>query len=395
MTDRKIRLFWVGDAVASTGFSRVTHSVLDALHETGDYEIQVLGVNYFGDPHDFPYYVWPARLGGDVLGYNRLIPLVNEGRPDMVVLFNDLWVVNEYTERLAQDKYTGKVMTYFPVDSTGFDADWCRQLYMLDAVAVYTEFGKQVIREAGYKGDVAIIPHGIDTEKFYPLDKLECRAELEGMSPEDFIIFNGNRNQPRKRIDITIKAFCQFAMNAPNARLYLHMGVGDIGWNILTLFHREARRCGLKDAWEKLLLTSPNLGPSNSVTVQTLNTIYNCADLGVNTSLGEGWGLVSFEQSACGVPQIVPNYSACKEIYAEGRGTTIEPFYYMSNQKINTEGGLVHEDEVAAAFQKYYDDPLFGQAQAADMFDYIKRPEFEWANIAKQWDKLIKETLET
>jgi hypothetical protein len=41
---------------------------------------------------------------------------------------------------------------------------------------------------------------------FYPKDKKEARKEL-GLAEDIFICFNGQRNQPRKRMDITIAAF--------------------------------------------------------------------------------------------------------------------------------------------------------------------------------------------
>ena len=54
-----------------------------------------------------------------------------------------------------------------------------------------------------------------------------------------------------------------------------------------------------------------------------LNTIYNCADVGVNTCKGEGWGLVNFEHAACRVAQVVPGHTSCKEIF-EGYGRLIK-----------------------------------------------------------------------
>jgi glycosyltransferase involved in cell wall biosynthesis len=387
-------ILWVGDAVTQTGFARVTHSVLDPLAELGTFDIHVLGINHFGDPYDYDYKIWPARLGGDVLGYNRLSDLVNRVKPNLVVLFNDIWVVNNWIKILMDMEYSGSVMTYFPVDSTGFNPDWIRNLYALEKVLVYTEFGKRVIRDAGFKGEVHVVPHGIDTEIFFPIPTEEARSQLSGLGMDDFIVFNGNRNQPRKRIDITVKAFMQFVKDKPDVRLYLHMGMDDLGWDLISLFHREAKKHNIKDAWERLVLTSPDLGPSNAVTVDTLNVIYNTANVGVNTSLGEGWGLVNFEQSACGVPQVVPNFSACGELY-EGRGLTVDPFYNLTAQKINTEGGLVHEDDVAAALDTYYYDEELRHEHAALMYDYIKQPKFDWTNIAQQWHDLMIEALET
>jgi hypothetical protein len=56
----------------------------------------------------------------------------------------------------------------------------------------------------GYEKPISVIPHGTDFSKFFPMDPLACRKEL-GVPEDAFIVFNGNRNQPRKRIDLTLK----------------------------------------------------------------------------------------------------------------------------------------------------------------------------------------------
>ena len=158
-----------------------------------------------------------------------------------------------------------------------------------------------------------MIAHGVDTEKFYPLcadkegvpgpeGRQKAITALYGNDPEfrdAFIVLNANRNQPRKRIDITIKGFALFAENKPaNVKLHLHMGVEDMGWNVI----RMAKRCGI---FERLILTA-NDNNIPSVPVRQLNEIYNAAAVGINTSVGEGWGLVNFEHAATVLPRWSP-----------------------------------------------------------------------------------------
>lgn len=385
-----MRLLWVGDAVAQTGFSRVTHSVLDNLPKD-DCEVFVLGVNHMGDPHGYGYAIWPARLGGDLLGYKRLMPLVKKVKPDVVVLFNDIWVVSEYIKILKENEYTGKIMTYFPVDADEYDLNWIKPLYETDSVLVYTNWAVDVLKRAGYKGDCHVVPHGVDVNDFFPMDKQEARGKLAGLGEDDFIVFNGNRNQPRKRIDITIKGFCKFAEGKSNARLYLHMGVVDNGWPLIPLMGRQCRKYGLKSD-KKLVLTDPHMTPQNMPSIETLNTIYNTADVGINTSLGEGWGLISFEHSACGIPQIVPDFSATRELYKD-KGTLLPIRYELTAPGINTEGGLVHEDDVADALEEYYHNPELREKHASAMYKYVTSEKFDWKHIAKVWDKHIRETI--
>ncbi len=284
----RLKLLWVGDAVSATGFASVTHGVLDNFSPR-DWEIHVLGVNAMGDPHPYKYNVWPAKTGGDVMGFNRLVPLVEAIKPNIVFLFNDLWVVHQYRKILEDASYTGKVGCYFPIDSRGYQRDWCVNLAKFDKVIVYTSFAESVVREGGFEGEVVVIPHGVDRSVFYPINKTLARASMRGLNIDDFIVLNSNRNQARKRVDLTIKGFCKFARKKPETRLYLHMGLKDVGWDIIPLMQRECQNNGI-DIAQKLVITNPDMTPRNAPPKEHLNLIYNTTDVGINTSLGEGWG---------------------------------------------------------------------------------------------------------
>jgi len=60
------KLLWIGDSPAvTTGFGRVSQSILERLAKTGKYSISVLGVNHpVGDPHRYEgiFKIYPARL---------------------------------------------------------------------------------------------------------------------------------------------------------------------------------------------------------------------------------------------------------------------------------------------------------------------------------------------
>src|SRR5262249_15522899 len=144
---------------------------------------------------------------------------------------------------------------------------------------------------------IEVIPFGVDAETFYPMSSATDIAKSQlGVLPDtqipgSFIVLNANRNQPRKRIDITLKAFSIFAKDKPdNVKLYLHMGVQDLGWHIV----KVARRFGI----EERIIVSDSGGPSPSLGDEDLNSIYNACDVGINTASCEGWGLVAFEHAA-------------------------------------------------------------------------------------------------
>jgi len=170
------------------------------------------------------------------------------------------------------------------------------------------------------------------------------------------------------------------------------MGLVDSGWNIIGLMERECNRHGINDMERRLIITHPDLSPATAVTEEHLNLIYNTADVGLNTSMGESWGLVPFEHAACKVPQIVTDYAASAEVF-EDRGILLPIRQQLSALKINTEGGLVHEDDVAEALNTYYYDAELREKHASEMYDYIMQDKFRWANIAKIWDEHLKELI--
>jgi glycosyltransferase involved in cell wall biosynthesis len=205
-----------------------------------------------------------------------------------------------------------------------------------------------------------------------------------------FIVFNGNRNQFRKRIDITIKAFAQFAVDKPEARLYLHMGMKDQGWDVMGVFGREMSRVGL-DPNGRIIMTTQTEGPPN-VEVDMLNTIYNAADVGVNTCKGEGWGLVNFEHAACGVPQVVPNHTSCKEIF-EGYGELIRCDHVDVDTNYAREMPCPSADHLTEILNDLYQDEEKRRQVGDACYQRVTDEQFSWGTVASQFGGIFEDVM--
>jgi hypothetical protein len=236
---------------------------------------------------------------------------------------------------------------------------------------------------------ITVIPHGVTPGQFYPTDKAEARRKL-GLKPESFIVFNGNRNQFRKRIDITIKAFAAFAVDKPEAMLYLHMGLKDQGWDIMEVFAREMSRVGL-DPNNRIIMTSNQPNPPN-VSVEMLNDIYNACDVGVNTCKGEGWGLVNFEHAACRVAQVVPDHTSCKEIF-EGCGELIRCDHVDVDTNYAREMPCPSSDHLTEILNELYHCPEYCQRVADDCYNRVTDTQFAWDTVASQFGGVFEEVL--
>ena len=405
-SDSRPVLLAVGDAVVATGFARVLGSILQ--HLVHEFKIEQLGVNYRGDPHDKDWKIYPAQLGGEPQGVNRLKPLVKSIQPQLVFMVNDLWVLADYVDQLREFGPDIKIVTYCPIDAGPVDTDVLEHLEGIDQFVVYTQFAKTEVEKAlalirEKKPDfsfppIEIIPHGVDSVTFYcyspdSIGQLNSPGRIEAIdslyggdiSSNSFIVLNANRNQPRKRIDITIQGFALFARNKPaNVKLHLHMGVEDAGWNVIKL----AKRYGIE---ERLILTT-NGNNLPSLPDHQLNNIYNAAVVGLNTSAGEGWGLVSFEHAATGAAQIVPRHSACEELW-EGAALMVDPVITLTTEQLLTDEKILAPEGVAAALETLYENPETLREMSIAAYRRATTPEYQWSTIARRWSGLFHNTL--
>lgn len=349
------KILMIGDAGCHTGFARVVKGVADHLHHSGQWEVAVRGINYrpmHGIPYE--YEVAPIMIDrDDPLGSRALSTHLDETQPDVLWTVQDLWTIASYLTRKPADL---PAVGYFPVDTPNLKWSYGLALGALSEAVTYTHFGAREaaasVREAvdifgdrivgtgqlredeltngitmppldgaemhvrldrlaRYQnpGDYNVIPHGGPDAIFTPRDRAEARRFFN--LPEGaFIVGSVNTNQFRKRQDILIRAFAQFRHEHPEVDAYLvfHCAGGDWqGWDLAQL----SRYYNVHDRVRAIHHRTRTL------TDDDLCTLYNCFDVHVNCSGGEGWGLTTFEAAACGIPQMVPDWSATRELWKD------------------------------------------------------------------------------
>lgn len=390
---KKPKLLWIGDVIATTGFARVTHNVVERLKDK--YEIVILGCNWYGDPDPMQetYRLYPAsnRFQQGAFGEDRIREIVERERPDVVFTINDCWIINEQYKRIADlhKPFGFKFVGYMPMDSYNWVGCLADTANEWDAVVSYTEFGAYEFIKGGIQKPITVIPHGVTPGQFKPGDKIEARKKL-GIKEDAFIVFNGNRNQFRKRIDITIDAFADFAIDKPDAHLYLHMGTKDQGWDVMSVFAREMQKRGL-DPNGRIIMTANTPNPP-SVSVEMLETIYQAADVGVNTCKGEGWGLVNFEHAACRVAQVVPDHTSCKEIFQD-YGRLIRCDHVDVDTNYAREMPCPSSTHLTETLNELYANRTLLDGVAEACYLRVTDEMFSWDTIAAQFDGVFQEAL--
>lgn len=419
----KKKLLWVGDAGCSTGFARVTHAVLDRLADR--YDIAVLGINYNGFPHSKPYRIYPAYSPGDFVGLQRIAEVYEREQPDATVLFQDFWNIAGYIQELPELK---GLVAYYPVDAPNVKPGWAAYLATCAVAATYTQFAaeesakavqtavdevrthadrfsrgsvtsvpapsskgllpipyyrlKELSRPEGFK----VIPHGVDTSAFWEMDQTMARSLL-GLPESGFIVLNVNRNQPRKRLDLCIRGFSEFAKDRKDAYLVLHCWGASKGKDLKAVewdLGQLALHYGVSDKVILLHESKPELTDAD------LNALYNAADVVVNTSGGEGWGLPAFEAASVGKPLVLPDWSATREVWKDAALLTPIRSVYHELQGINTEQAAIDTDDFARQLELLYFNPELAHTIGEDCRQVTRRPEYSWDTIANTFDAAIR-----
>jgi D-inositol-3-phosphate glycosyltransferase len=398
----------IGAWLPQSGFTRVLVSVLSRLAST--YDIHYIGMSYKGQPiHEAGFTVYPCNLrGGDVFGAYQGRDVVRERRAAAVLLLNDVWMLKNYMHALGpvRQELGTRVVAYCPLDGCFPDPSWMAPFDAVDRFVTFTGFGQREMSAAVGQLTAAgaqfpfdgidVIPHGCDTGTFRPLGGRRAvrrqlfagRADVHELE-DAFIVLNANRPVPRKRVDLTIEGFARFARGKPrNVRLYLHQAI-QVGQDRARI-DGWIEAAGIRDRVIMPVIMPDEVGQGAITSDERLNQIYNACDVGLTTTMGEGWGLVSVEHGATGAAQIVPRHSACEEIW-EGSALMLDPIDRRVHPEFSPlELATVSAGQVAEALEQLYRDVELRRRLSIAAFDVARRPAYSWDRIAQQWEALLR-----
>jgi len=150
-----------------------------------------------------------------------------------------------------------------------------------------------VLDEKRGKKVVEYVPHGLNHEIYYPIEKDDELKELEqfksvvfGGKEKDFVVFFNSRNIRRKQIPDTMLAFRIFLDTLPKEKaekcaMIMHTEIiSDHGTDL------EAVRKVLFPDYPEAIYFS-----QNKLDNKQLNQLYNIADAQILLTSNEGWGL--------------------------------------------------------------------------------------------------------
>ena len=442
--------------MVKTGFSRVSTEILSRLvamrdeTNTPKFEIHHVAMNYTPktflknvehaepeiqkrinaevskltiDATHLPYCVyptdseepveWKGQLIKDVYGVNTLLSLLEKIEPDVIVLFNDVWLVSDVIKKVQHHewwlRHHPNILAYCPIDGYILRDEVEVPLKSITAVATYTKFGADQLRRIGI--DAEVIGHGVDVTMFYPFgsDRLKSVAMAREMFRKQiidgsrewfddtrFIILQANRNQYRKMYSKTIEGYIRFLVEnemPDDVGLLLLGSAQDVmgsDWRRIIKFFTDYYDLDAGEVSKRIRFIS-----GGNFSDAELNLIYNIANVGINTAKGGGYELVNLEHAATGAAQLVPDNSCFPELwYGKGYMMSCHDLDVLENQT-PVAFKRVDAESVSLAIKEAYCDykektPYLNRCALC----YQEALTHNWTDVAVQFaDFVIKNTV--
>jgi phosphatidylinositol alpha-mannosyltransferase len=202
-------------------------------------------------------------------------------------------------------------------------------------------------------GDAVLIPNGVTISRY------DNASPLPGWPGEGGVLgFLGRMDEPRKGLEVLLRAFEQLAAERPGLRL-LVAGPGDLD---------DARSRVPAASRDRLIL----LG---RVTQEEKARFYHSVDVfcAPNTG-GESFGVVLIEAMAAGAPIVASDLDAFRLVLRGGRAGELFP--------------AGDPAALAAAAGRLLDDPLLRQRLSAAARDAVRR--YDWPMVARDVVKVYE-----
>jgi glycosyltransferase involved in cell wall biosynthesis len=204
----------------------------------------------------------------------------------------------------------GRWVMIQPWEYGGIPQTWVEPMStMVDEIWVPSTFVRECYLRSGVPADrVAVVPNGVDCERFHPHVQPLALSDLGGASlpgvgssTYKFLFVGGTI--VRKGIDLLLRAYLQAFTAAQDVCLVIK----DMGTQTFykgQTFGEMIRRIQGTGGAPRILYLTDDLPPAQ------LPALYSACDCLVHPYRGEGFGLPIAEAMACALPVLVTNYGA-------------------------------------------------------------------------------------
>lgn len=322
----------------------------------------------------------PGAWGNSTIRYHAEMQ-----KPELIISLAD-WFVFDTT----QWNHTGRPwINWTPID-LNVNKDYDRlQKFLGDSfgIVAMSQFGFNQVKKAG-REPMAMIHHAIDPNVFKILDKEECK-KIIGFEKDSFVIgmnmANKDASENRKAFEAQFRAAKKFITKHPELNTFIYINSEPspkyAGQNLVELL--KSSEIDLS----KVIFTHPSKLNTYPLSSNEMAVLYNCFDILMNASSGEGFGVPIIEAQACGVPVLTHNATSMPELTHYG---------YKARSDKSTK---INVDKYGHRFLPSVADMANGLDNILENIDSTKaeevslkiRSDFDIDRIGLQWVSLIKQ----
>jgi len=338
----------------------------------------------------------------DPYAFESAYYVINHFKADIVIAINDIWGM--YKLAYLKNRYKFKLISYLAIDSECFppmiknneeNINTLDYISKVDKLIVFTEWAKttinktaKIIRNKEFD-NIDVINHGVDLNEFNNIaDKRTIVKNLFNLdSDTHFIIGSVNRNQPRKRLDAIFQILRILIdkyekSNGKRFMVHMHCAINDShGWDLQWLSNYY-------NVQDRLILDA-NLKPGIGVSTELLNIIMNSYDVHLVPTNSEGWGLSILETMACGIPNVISDYSAHGD-WAKDHALTIKLSAKIHEPITNHIKGIIDIEHAAKQINLLYSNNRVYTSIKNESLKLADK--LQWGNVCKHWNKLLLNT---
>jgi hypothetical protein len=267
-------------------------------------------------------------------GFNKIHEYLEMVNPDVVMIYNDPLIIHRFIEAMKFKKGESPYKLWLYVDQVyeGIAPPLIETMNKnADRIYCFTQYWADVYSKYGPFPDIRVLENAVDTSFFTKIPspaRVAIRSSMN-LTPDAILIANANRNTQRKRHDLGIMGFVELLRREPTKPYYMIIVTGLNGqqgayYDASRIYQAELARNAMdpEEFSKRLLLVDTSAKP---VPDASINEIYNAADLGINLSDGEGFGLCQIEHLYTGAPQIVTDIGTYRAFMDESVCTFIPP----------------------------------------------------------------------
>lgn len=354
-----MKLLWLSDRIkgGNSAYTKVTYETCTRLTKAG-HKIGHIPMGFTNKMGKSIYEgVTVYNSGLNAFGEDVAVPNYADFNADLLITLKEPWNFSHIPKTAinwvpfaiidhspVSDAITSRLETAFKVIAPSRHAQW--------------ELAQKKI-------DSYYVPHGVNTSVFKPLDKAKCK-KLWHLDEDDFTVLMVQANRARKMLPRQLRIYKRFKELNPDVKSHLmlwsniypntypdqdSLGVADVGVSLLP----EIMRLGLGEDVRWIDPKTYDVGIPDWIGDDYVNgfdmaKLYNCADVLLEATAGEGFGLPLIEAQSSGVPVVATNYAAAPEHV--GSGYTVPWHDYVILNTPGTRFALADIESAAEALTK-------------------------------------------